>query len=86
MKEPEVTWDRNPFLGSHYSKQNERRAEDELTNEVIRRIAGFWIGRVDSIHLIWFHILCNRQGGEPNREVNRQVTFGLKGPWTKGLQ
>lgn len=86
MKEPEIIWDRNPFLGSHHSKQNERRVGDELTNEVIRGIAGFWIGRVDSIHLIWFHVLCNRQGREPNREVNMQETFGLKGPWTQGLQ
>ena len=34
----------------------------ELTNEVIRGIAGLWVGRVDSINLVWLHILCNRPG------------------------
>lgn len=58
----------------------------QITNEVIRGIAGFWIGRVDSINLIRFHILCNGQGRELDKEVSTQVTLGLKGSWIQGPQ
>lgn len=63
VKELEFNWDRVPFLSSHCHEQGQgRRVEGELTNEVIRGITGFWVSRVDSINLIWFHVLCNRQG------------------------
>lgn len=35
-----------------------------LTDEVIRGVTGFWVGRVGSINLIWFHILCKKQTRE----------------------
>lgn len=57
-----MTQDRDPFLSSHPTEQEEgRRVAGELTNEVIRGIAGLRVGGVDSINLIWLHILCNRQ-------------------------
>lgn len=50
-----------PFLAPcHKEPRDRRRVEEALTNEVIRGITGFWIGRVDSINLIWFHILCKK--------------------------
>lgn len=66
MMEPELNWDRDPFLSSHYSDEQDknRTVEGKLTDEVIRGITGFWVGRVDSINLIRLHILCNRQGRE----------------------
>lgn len=52
--------------------------EGELTNEVIRGITGFWVGRVDSIHLIRFDILCNGQGGNETERSTRKAWLAYK--------
>lgn len=63
MKELGFNWDRDPFLSSYCHEQGQgRRVGGKLTNEVIRGITGFWVSRVDSIHLIRLHVLCKRQG------------------------
>lgn len=53
---------------SKFSNHKEPRDRGEwktaLTNEVIRGVTGFWVGRVDSINLIRFHILCKKHTRE----------------------
>ena len=71
-----LRWPRtgDPFLSSRDNEQKVgRRAGGELTNEVIRGIAGLGVRRVDSINLVWLHILCNRQGrNETKRSACKQ--------------
>lgn len=67
------------LLSTVRNKEKEGKLRVELTDEIIRGIAGFWIHGVDSINLTWFHILCNIEGRERNTEVDMEGTLSLKG-------